>query len=83
MFTEPHQFLQGESVRVISNDGRLPDGLESNTIYFAIVDGLPTNEIQVAQSFNDSLAGNNVTINKLGDTLFVESRVSDKDPGGL
>ena len=27
-FTESHQFIQGESVRVISNDGRLPDGLE-------------------------------------------------------
>jgi len=83
MFTEDHQFLQGESVRVISNDGRLPDGLDTNTVYFSIVDGLPGNQIQVAQSFNDSLSGNNITINNLGDTLFVESRVSDKDPGDI
>ena len=83
MFTEPHQLLQGESIRVISNDGRLPDGFDTNTLYFSIVDGLPGNQIQVAQSFNDSLSGNKITINNLGDTLFVESRVSDKDPGDI
>ena len=83
MFTEDHQFLQGESVRVLSNDARLPDGLDTNTVYFSIVDGLPGNQIQVAQSFNDSLSGNKITINNLGDTLFVESRVSDKDPGDV
>ena len=83
MFTEDHQFLQGESVRVISNDARLPDGLDTNTVYFSIVDGLQGNQIQVAQSFNDSLSGNKITINNLGDTLFVESRVSDKDPGDV
>jgi len=83
MFTEDHQFLQGESIRVISNDARLPDGLDANTVYFSIVDGLPGNQIQVAQSFNDSLAGNKININNLGDTLFVESRVSDKDPGDV
>jgi len=83
MFTEDHQFLQGESIRVISNDARLPDGLDNNTVYFSIVDGLPGNQIQIAQSFNDSLSGNKININNLGDTLFVESRVSDKDPGDV
>ena len=83
MFTQDHQFIQGESVRVISNDGRLPDGLDTNTIYFSIVDGLPSNQIQVAQSFNDAVAGNNVSINNLGGTLTVQSRVSDKDPGDV
>ena len=83
MFTEDHQFKQGETVRAISNDGRLPDGLESNRVYFAVVDGLPSNQLQLAQSFNDSLTGNKVGINNLGDTIIVESRVSDKDPGDV
>jgi hypothetical protein len=83
LFTQDHQFKQGETVRIISNNGRLPDGLDSNRVYFAIVDGLPSNQTQFAQSFNDSLTGNKVTINNLGDTLIVESRVSDKDPGDV
>ena len=81
--TENHQFQQGESVRVISNDGRLPDGLIHNKIYFSIVDGLGANQLQLAQSFNDSLSGNKVSINNLGDTLIVESRVSDKRSGDI
>lgn len=83
LFTEDHQFKQGETIRALSNDGRLPDGLNSNRVYFAIVDGLPSNQMQVAQSFNDSLNGNKITTNNLGDTLIVESRVSDKDPGDI
>ena len=82
-FTEDHQFIQGESIRVISNDGRLPDGLESNKIYFSIVDGLGSNQLQLAQSFNDSLSGNKISINNLGDTLIVESRVGDKVAGDV
>ena len=82
-FTSTHQFIQGETVRIISNDGRLPDGLDSNKVYFSIVDGLSGNQIQIAQSLNDALSGNNVTINNLGDTLTVESRVSDKLAGDI
>ncbi len=82
-FTDTHQFIQGETIRIISNDGRLPDGLDSNKVYFSIVDGLSGNQIQIAQSLNDALSGNNVTINNLGDTLTVESRVSDKLAGDI
>ena len=81
--TEDHQFIQGESVRVISNDGRLPDGLEHNKVYFAIVDGLGDDKVQLAQTLNDSLTGNNISINNLGDTLLIESRVSDKIAGDI
>jgi hypothetical protein len=81
--TEAHQFIQGESVRIISNDGRLPDGLEHNKVYFSIVDGLGNDQIQLAQTLNDSLTGNNISINNLGDTLIIESRVSDKIAGDI
>ena len=41
--TEAHTFLNGESIRIISEDGALPDGLESNQVYFAITTGISTN----------------------------------------
>jgi hypothetical protein len=82
-FTQNHDFLQGESVRVISSNGRLPDGLDENRPYFAIVDGLAANQIQLAQSFNDSLNGNKIRLNNLGGTITVESRVNDKISGQI
>ena len=36
--TSTHSFENGESVRVFSDNGRLPDGLDPNTVYFAITD---------------------------------------------
>jgi len=80
-FLENHQFSQGESIRVVANNGRLPDGLESNRLYYAIVDGLNPDQLRVAQSINDSQTASNVQVNNLGGTLYVESRVSDKTPG--
>ena len=37
---EPHNLLSGESVRIVAENGHLPDGLESNKIYFAITSGV-------------------------------------------
>ena len=34
-----HSFLNGESIRVLSDDGHLPDGVTPNTVYFAITEG--------------------------------------------
>jgi hypothetical protein len=83
-FTEDHQFLEGESVRVISSDGRLPDGLDSNTIYFAIIgNNIGTNQLRIAKTFNDAIDKQNITFNKKGGTLTVESRVSDKKSGDV
>jgi hypothetical protein len=82
-FIEDHQFIQGESIRLIANDARLPDGVDSNTVYFSIVDGLDADQIQIAQTLNDALIGENISINNLGGTLIVESRVSDKNAGDI
>ena len=38
-FTEDHGFINGESVRLISDNARLPDGLDKTDI-FAITDGV-------------------------------------------
>ena len=38
--TDSHQFINGESVRVMSDDGELPDGIDHNTVYYAITSGI-------------------------------------------
>jgi len=80
-FTEDHNLINGESIRVISDNGRLPDGLSANRLYYAITDGLSSDEIRIAQTLNDTSAGNEITINSFGGRLTVESRVNDKLPG--
>ena len=80
-FTEPHTFINGESVRVISNDGQVPDGLESNVVYYAVTTGagIATNtNIKLAKTLNEALNDLPVAINNKGGLLKVVSRVSDK-----
>ena len=70
----------GEKVRVFSDDGDLPENIESNTVYFAI--RISSTEIKLASSVTN--AQNNVAITVFGGTkLFVESRVSDKSSGDI
>ena len=80
---EDHQFINGESVRILSDNARLPDGIESNRVYYAITSGLNSNQVQVAISYNDAINGNELVINNLGGNLRVESRVSDKRAGDI
>ena len=83
-FTENHQFITGETIRFISDNARLPDGIDNNKVYFAITGGsLNTDSIKVASSLNEALDGNEITINNLGGTIMCESRVSDKITNGI
>ena len=82
-FTENHQLLNGETIRFNSDNGRLPDGIENNKVYFAITDSVDDDQIKVAGSLTDAIEGTAITINKFGGTLRVESRVSDKLAGDL
>ena len=82
-FTEDHGFINGESVRLISDNARLPDGLDNNRLYYAITNGVSSNQIQVATTLNDALDGSETTINNAGGNLVVESRVSDKIAGEI
>ena len=77
-FTANHQFVEGETIRFISDNARLPDGLDNNKVFFAITSGLNADQIKVATSLNEALDGNAVTLNNLGGTVICESRVSDK-----
>ena len=86
---DDHTFINGESVRVISDDGALPDGLRSNRVYFAITRENANagftgdNQIQVASSLNAALSADAIGINSLGGNLRIESRVSDKVSGDI
>jgi hypothetical protein len=88
-FTSAHTLANGESIRVISDNGHLPDGLISNNVYYAITNanpssGITTNtQIKIAQTRNDAISANPLIINAKGGTLKVVSRVSDKNPGEI
>jgi len=91
-FTTPHTFENGETVRVISETGQLPDGLIPNTVYYAITNsnansGLTTSvDIKLAKTLNDAQnggSGKQITLNDKGGALNVVSRVSDKNPGDI
>jgi len=82
-FQSPHNIISGESVRIQSENGHLPDGLDPNTIYFAITSGVGTDQIKVAKTLNDAINGDALTINNKGGILSVESRVSDKISGDI
>jgi len=82
--TEPHTFLSGESIRVVSENGNLPDGLDNNILYYAITSGIGTNQIKVAKTLNDAITATNpISINNKGGILKVVSRVSDKISGDI
>jgi len=81
--TADHTLLEGESIRVISENGHLPDGLDYNTVYYAITSSLDANQVKIAQTLNDAISGDNITINNKGGILHIESRVSDKVAGDL
>jgi len=82
--TAPHSFINGESVRVISDNGQVPDGLDANTVYFAITTGtgISTNiNIKLGKTLNEALSDTALPINNKGGLLKVISRVSDKVSG--
>ena len=82
--TAAHTFENGETVRVISSDGRLPDGIDPNRIYYAITTGISTNVgLKLAKTLNDAENTTALTINNLGGPLKIVSRVSDKDSGDI
>ena len=76
-----HDFINGESVRVLSYDGDIPDGITYNEVYYVITAGLPANQIRLAETYGKALIGNNIFINGRGGILTIESRVTDKNSG--
>ena len=86
-FTSAHDFITGESVKVYSDNGNLPIGLEADKIYYAIKGGNGISDvnyqIKLAQNLNDALNDNEITVGNNGGILKFVSRVSDKNPGDI
>ena len=82
-----HTFFTGESVRILSDDGNMPDGVLPDNIYYAITGGsLSSSQLQVSRSLNDAIAGTPVPIeifNGTGGMLRIVSRVNDKKPNDI
>jgi hypothetical protein len=79
--TNNHLFVNGESVRIISDNGHLPDGIKPNQIYYVITSNLNPNQIKLAQTLNNAILGDSLELNTKGGNLKVVSRVSDKNVG--
>ena len=72
--------VTGEKIRIFSDDGDLPENIEFNKIYYAIV--VSATNIKVASTFSNAI--NDVPIEMYGGTnLRVESRVSDKESNDI
>ena len=82
--TKSHNLANGESIRIISETGQLPDGIEENNVYYAITSGMTTTaNIKIAKTQTDALNSDALTINSKGGVLKVSSRVSDKNAGDI
>ena len=82
--TTNHNLLKGESIRIFSDDGRTPDGIEIGRKYFAIPQ-TNTTQIKLANTVNDALSDKAIVenINTKGGILTVQSTVNDKIPGEI
>jgi hypothetical protein len=79
--TQTHTFTTGESVRLISETGQLPNGVNSD-LYYIITTG-NSNEIKLAQTFTDAITGTELAVTASGGPLSIVSRVSDKVAGEI
>jgi len=73
-----HTLSDGEKVIIISDDGDLPENLQTNTVYYAIAPNSST--IKLAASEAEALTGDAITVYG-GTNLTITSRVSDKVAG--
>ena len=86
---ENHTFLNGETVRIISENGGLPDGIIEERVYYVITNSIApnpalfTNQVKLAATLNDANNDIPININNTGGILNIVSRVSDKSAGDL
>ena len=78
----PHGLADGESIRILADNGDLPEGIEQNVLYYAQV--VSFNQIRLATSETNAFNGVFVQIYQSTTSsanLRIESRVNDKSPG--
>tara|TARA_Y100001970_G_scaffold16140_2_gene18166 strand:- start:4216 stop:9783 length:5568 start_codon:yes stop_codon:yes gene_type:complete len=89
-----HDFSNGESVRIISESGDLPENIDPHRIYYVITNkvgdqgdsSLGVGQLRIASSFTNATLATPVFIKSISDTnttYKIISRVSDKKPGDI
>ena len=90
--TGGHNLANGESIRIIADSGKLPQGLDAHKLYFAITSdasnsNLANNQIRIASSRANAELTNpefiRTSFTEAEGTVNIVSRVSDKNPGDL
>ena len=87
-----HALQNGESIRIIADNGDLPENIDPHTVYFAITgtavggkdSDLSATEIRIASSKTNADLADPVFLNTIADPsekFSIISRVSDKKPG--
>jgi Chaperone of endosialidase len=81
-----HGLQTGETIRIFSDTGDLPENISEDTVYYVIAydqaTNLQYNQIQIASSPTNANVLNPITVYG-GSSLTIVSRVSDKNPGDL
>ena len=76
-----HALVTGEKIKVVADDGDLPENLEAHRTYYVIVE--TGNSIKLASSKTNASTNTPITIYYSGSKLNILSRVSDKESGDL
>ena len=77
----PNNLITGETVKIISDDGDLPENITAHETYYAINNN-DNNTIKLASSYTNALQSQAITVYG-GTNLHILSRVSDKESGEL
>ena len=87
-----HDLISGESVKIISDIGDLPENITAHQTYYVITDSLnsdrgdnvslTSSQIQLASSLSNAIRASFLNVYK-GSNLKILSRVSEKDSGEL
>ncbi len=76
-----NNLLTGEKIKIISDNGDLPENIEEHETYYVINSG-DNSTIKIAASYTDAVQGREISIYG-GSNLRILSRVSDKESGDL
>ena len=75
-----HNILTGEKIVIRSDNGDLPEGLNSKSVYYAIRQS--STQIKIASTLRNAQIGEEITVYG-GQNLKIISRVSDKTSGDI
>ena len=76
-----NNLISGEKIRIISDNGDLPENITEHTVYYVINNG-DNNTVKLASSYTNAIQLQPIAVYG-GTNLRILSRVSDKDSGEL